>query len=128
MDRKQQDALRAREVDALEEIGDHLRALNDRPREARPGRSAHMRRFPALRMSLAFCRDVRGVGDVEGLAQLMRRVPDEYVDRAERAVRCVCGASVPFGDLAACPGSCGRWFAADESGAWAVRFDADAQA
>jgi hypothetical protein len=56
-----------------------------------------------------------------GLVQLFKRVPDEYVDRSTSTVRCVCGAVTDFGDLHRCPGGCGRFFAADESGAFAAR-------
>ncbi len=109
-----------RHVAAVEQIEVNLRALHAKPApEHRPG--AHeLRRFPALRAALACCRDVKAG---EGLAELFRRVPDEYVNGTERVLSCVCGASVPFGDLQECPGACGRYFASDGSGAWAAKFD-----
>jgi hypothetical protein len=118
-------ALHEAQLRTLREIEQRIAEL--RPavvREERPGRAAHPGRFPALRVALTVCRDVTAG---EGLVQRFRRIPDEYVDRAERRVRCLCGASVPFGDLQACPGGCGRWMASDSSGAWAAKFEEVAQ-
>jgi hypothetical protein len=106
--------------EALERIETAIREL--RPKIAREERGpgvSDLGRFPALRMALLFCRDVEnGVG----LVNLFRRIPDEYVTPAEGRVRCLCGAETVFGDLHPCPGDCGRWFAADGSGAFAARF------
>lgn len=55
------------------------------------------------------------------LAQKFQRVPESHVEASESRVRCVCGHAAPFGDLAPCPGDCGRYFASDESGCWVVR-------
>jgi hypothetical protein len=66
--------------------------------------------------------------DVRGLVELFKRVPDEHIDLSTGTVRCLCGAVTAFGDLHPCPGGCGRWFAADESGAFAARVQIVAEA
>jgi hypothetical protein len=109
--------------EALERIETAIREL--RPKIAREERGpgvSDLGRFPALRIALRLCRDVQ---KGEGLVQLFRRVPEAHVDRAESRVRCLCGAETVFGDLHPCPGDCGRWFAADGSGAFAARFPVD---
>lgn len=120
---ERQTAAEERHAAAVERIEALVRALHTKPREERTGSVEGLHRFPALRVALRYCRDVQAG---EGLVQQFKRVPDTYVDDAERRVRCVCGAVTPFGDLHPCPGSCGRWFAADGSGAWAARLDAAA--
>jgi hypothetical protein len=118
MGRKDEEERRERHVAAVERIEAAVRLLHEKPREERAGHSAHLQRFPALRVACRFCRDVQAG---EGLVQRFVKVADSRVDRAERRVRCRCEALVPFGDLQACPGGCGRWWAADDSGAWAAR-------
>jgi hypothetical protein len=100
---------------AVDELHSTLRARMPEPEHGRFFPELH--RLPALRIALALCRDA-STGD--GLAQRFKRVPDEYLDRSEGTVRCVCGETVPQGDLTPCPG-CDRWFAGDEGGVWAAR-------
>jgi hypothetical protein len=78
-----------------------------------------------LALAMRLCRD----GDTS-LAQLLRRVPAEYVGAAVRladrhpvqVVGCVCGAAQEATDgLRACSGGCGRHFIADDGGVWAFR-------
>lgn len=112
-------------TDAVDRLHGTLRERLPEPLREDRGYLTDLGRFPALRMALRFCVEVRGAGDVDGLASLVKRVPPGFVDVAERRVRCVCGAVVEFGDLAPCPGACGRFFAADGSGAFVVRFEAE---
>jgi hypothetical protein len=80
-------------------------------------------RLPGLQLALRFCVDV-ATGD--GLANHFRPVPAEYVDREAGTVRCPCGmvhAVTGFSEA-----ECGRWFAGDASGVWAVKLDAPAAA
>jgi hypothetical protein len=112
-------AAEERHAAAVERIEQLVRALHTKPREERTGSVEGLHRFPALRVALRYCRDVEAG---EGLVQRFVRVPESHVRAAERVVTCVCGAEVPFGDLKPCPGSCGRYFAADGSGAFVARF------
>lgn len=98
------------------------------PRQADRGYVSFPRRVDGLTLALRLCVD-RAQGKT--LAQLFRRVPGEYVGRATRLadkrevsmVACPCGAGVEVGQrLAQC--ECGRWFVADERGAWAAKLDA----
>jgi hypothetical protein len=109
-----------RTLDALDGIRADVQALRTVPAEDR-GYVSELQRFPALQIALRFCVDLSDPKDVRGAVQLFKRVPDEYVDRSTSTVRCVCGAVTDFGDLHRCPGGCGRFFAADESGAFAAR-------
>lgn len=85
---------------------------------------------PGLALAMAVCRTQDEEGVWHGLAELLRRVPEEYVaaavrlsDRMEvQIVQCPCGAPQMAGNgLVECAGGCSRWYVADESGVWAMR-------
>jgi hypothetical protein len=86
---------------------------------------------PWLAFAVRFCR----MGD-DGLAQHVRRVPDEYLSRGCPVdhgrecwlVRCLCGVVVHVGpDLVEC--SCRRWLVADDEAVYAIRLpEAEEQA
>lgn len=119
-------SLRTRELTAaVDALHGTLRERLPVPAPDPRGYVADLARFPALRMALRFCVDVRAPGDVDGLASLVKRVPEKYVDRERRVVRCLCGEEVAWGDLRECGGGCGRWFAVDESGAYAARLESE---
>jgi hypothetical protein len=117
-----------RTLDALDGIRRDVRALRTVPAADR-GYVSELQRFPALQIALRLCVDRSDPHDVRGLVELFKRVPDEprYIDRSRSLVHCPCGASVPFGDLHPCSG-CDRWYAADESGAFAARVQIVAEA
>jgi hypothetical protein len=116
-----------RTLDALDGIRTDIRALRTVPVADR-GYVSELQRFPALQIALRLCVDRSDPHDVRGLVELFKRVPDEHIDRSTGTVRCLCGAVTAFGDLHPCPGGCGRWFAADESGAFAARVQIVAEA
>jgi hypothetical protein len=116
-----------RTLDALDGIRTDIRALRTVPVADR-GYVSELQRFPALQIALRLCVDRTDPHDVRGLVELFKRVPDEYLDRSTSTVRCLCGHVTAFGDLHPCPGGCGRWFAADESGAFAARVQIVAEA
>lgn len=105
-------------------------AVHAPSQEERLGTRSELRPPRAIALALRFCRSVDEEGVWHGLAEHLRRVPDGHVGKARMvghgpecwAVACACGASaLVLGALVECPGSCGRWFAADTSGVWAVR-------
>lgn len=110
-----------RTLDALDGIRRDVQALRAVPAADR-GYVSELQRFPALQIAVRLCVDRTDPKDVRGLVELFKRVPDEprYIDRSQGLVHCPCGADTPFGDLHQCSG-CDRWYAADESGAFAAR-------
>jgi hypothetical protein len=78
-----------------------------------------LHKLSGLRIALAFCHDTQAG---ECLAERFVKVPEGHVYGSQGLVHCVCGGDTPIGDLAACTGSCGRWFAGTvEDGVWAAR-------
>jgi hypothetical protein len=112
---------------AMQAVADELHGLrSDLHERSRPvpsppsdrGHVSELARFPALAIAMRFCRD----GE-DGLARLMRPVPDDHRNGLE--VRCLCGATAMATVLLeSCPGECGRLFVGDESGVWAVTLPA----
>jgi hypothetical protein len=92
------------------------------PREDR-GHQSTLKPVAALALALRVCR----FGN-DGLANHVRRVPDEYLARGCPIghgrecwlVRCLCGVVVHVGpDLVEC--SCGRWLVGDDEAVYAIR-------
>lgn len=112
-------------------VGDAVHML--RPGESeRFGSRSELRPPRALEMAFRFCRTVDEEGVWHGLAEHVKLIPAEHLSRACTigrgpecwVVKCPCGSTMfVAAALVECRGGegCGRWFAADASGVWAVR-------
>jgi hypothetical protein len=115
-------SIRTREVaEAVDALRQEIQARLPIPVPEPRGYVTDPRPLSAAALSLRFCHDYE---TGQSLAQLMKRVPDEYV--TDTTARCHCGATLDRTALwTACPGGCGRTFISDEDAVYAARIPAD---
>jgi hypothetical protein len=91
--------------------------------------------IPGLGLAMRVCRYQDEDGVWHGLAEVLRRVPEEFVALActigpgaeVHVVSCACGATeFVAAALVECRGECGRFFVADNSGPWSIRLPQEA--
>lgn len=111
---------------AVHDVADAVHARHDDEH----GYRGKLRTPWALELAFRFCRFRDEEGVWHGLAEHTKRVPDEHVSKACTigrgpecwVVQCACGQTeFVAAALVECRGDCGRWFAADEWGPWALR-------
>jgi hypothetical protein len=122
MSRESAIVARTREVaEAVDLLREEIEARLPIPVPEPRGYVTDLRPLSAAALGLRFCHD-RETG--RSLAQLMKRVPDEYV--TDERVRCVCGGEMDRTGLwTDCPGGCGRTFIADAGAVYAARIPAE---